>query len=138
MKKILVSIALSTSLFINTANANLPVFDFNGLAQDILSYTEQIKDIMMYEKELEALGVEFGKINSFINKLQDGWNEINNMKDTVSTLTALNNLFNKIDDDCNALAQTSKIFKDAVETNKDNFRDLGVDIAKTKACKMII
>ncbi|MWV60983.1 hypothetical protein DCO58_12025 [Helicobacter saguini] len=131
MKKILISSILSISLSIQTAHANLPVFDFTGLTQQITSYVDQIKEMMMFEKQLAAAGIDLNRINGFINQMQDAWDKMNELKDQVENLTNLENAFSKLQEQCDMLNQEIPQFKDILSKKENLFKGF-LDRAKSK------
>ncbi|MWV61312.1 hypothetical protein DCO58_10265 [Helicobacter saguini] len=138
MKKILISSILSISLSIQTAHANLPVFDFTGLTQQITSYVDQIKEMMMFEKQLAAAGIDLTKINAFVNQLKQGWDEINQMKEQVEQMTNLDNLWNKLQNDCNILKDNQQFANLIKEKAKDYKGLVENKFAEIQACAELI
>lgn len=134
----ILSLTLSTSICMNTTQANMPVFDFSNLSQSVMSYYQQIQDIMMYEKELAAMGIDFSKINSFIHQMQDGWEQLQDMKDKLEHTTNLDNVWNALKNDCNELKKNPQ-FAEMIQQKANAIKGyVESQFAETQACAELL
>lgn len=138
MRKFIISLSLSSVLSINIASANMPVLDFSNLTQNITGYIDQIKEMMMFEKQLAAAGIDLSKINAFVNQLKQGWDEINQMKEQVEQMTNLDNLWNKLQNDCNILKDNQQFANLIKEKAKDYKGLVENKYAEIQACAELI
>lgn len=105
----------------NLAFGNIPVIDFSSITQQISSYITQIQDLMMFEKQLSKLGVDFNQLSSFISSIQDQWNKINNLNDKLQSIqyNALKEMQQKNKQTCDEFANESNFFRDKLEKEKE-------------------
>lgn len=145
MRKFIISAITSSFLMVNTSSAMMPVFDAQALIQDTMSYIQdtqalvnQIKDMMMFDKQLAAMGIDLSQINGFINQMKDSWEQLNEMRDKVENITNLENLWNELQGDCNILKQNSQ-FADMIKEKAKDFKGL-VDskFAEVQACAELV
>ena len=136
MKKTIISIAVASSLYLNSANAGgIPTIDVAAIANQVLDYTQtlkdyaeqikqyeqMVKDTLNFEKQMQELGVD---MNSIYEILGDAQNMISQMQ---SIYEDVKNIPNDIMGDivrvktaCSFLEQNSQFFSHSVKTSSKN------------------
>lgn len=125
-------ILLHTNLF-----ANIPVIDFTSITQQITSYIQQIQDFMMYEKELAKMGVDFNTISSFISSMQDQWNKINDLHNTIQGMNsnALEKMQTETRQTCDEFKNESTYFNEAFRKETENLQKTFTSKGQTLSTK---
>ncbi|EMZ39211.1 hypothetical protein C826_01187 [Helicobacter bilis WiWa] len=134
MKISLKSIVLASLLSLTPAYSNMPVFDFSNLTQAIMEYQEQIKEMIMFEKQLEEMGIDVDRISGFINEIQGAWDSIQNLNEQALNLSGIESLLDGIKSDCDILQEASDTFKDFINEQKKKLKGMDSTLALKQAC----
>ena len=134
MKVSLKSIVLASLLSLTPAYSNMPVFDFSNLTQAIMEYQEQIKEMIMFEKQLEEMGIDVDRISGFISEMQGAWDSIQNLNEQALNLSGIESLLDSIKSDCDILQEASDTFKDFINEQKKKLKGMDSSLALKQAC----
>ena len=134
MKVSLKSIVLASLLSLTPAYSNMPVFDFSNLTQAIMEYQEQIKEMIMFEKQLEEMGIDVDRISGFISEMQGAWDSIQNLNEQALNLSGIESLLDSIKSDCDILQEESDTFKDFINEQKKKLKGMDSSLALKQAC----
>ena len=134
MKVSLKSIVLASVLGLTPAYSNMPVFDFSNLTQAIMEYQEQIKEMIMFEKQLEEMGIDVDRISGFISEMQGAWDSIQNLNEQALNLSGIESLLDSIKSDCDILQEASDTFKDFINEQKKKLKGMDSALALKQSC----
>lgn len=128
------SMILAGLLNLTPAYSNFPVFDFSNLSQAILEYSEQIKQMIMFEKQLKELGIDVDRISGFISEMQGAWDSIQNLNEQALNLSGIESLLDDIKNDCDLFQNESETFKNFINEQKKKLKGVDSTTALKQAC----
>lgn len=128
------SMILAGLLNLTPAYSNFPVFDFSNLSQAILEYSEQIEQMIMFEKQLKELGIDVDRISGFISEMQGAWDSIQNLNEQALNLSGIESLLDDIKNDCDLFQNESETFKNFINEQKKKLKGVDSTTALKQAC----
>lgn len=129
------AVVLSVAISMQQANATgMPVIDIGAITQAVAGYVQQLKDIMMYEKQLEQMGIDLGAINSMLDSLKGGWDDLTNMAENLGNLNNLENVFSSAKSQCESLKSLNKNFANFISETSKELKGVLKENAEAQAC----
>ena len=129
------AVVLSVAISMQQANATgMPVIDIGAITQAVAGYVQQLKDIMMYEKQLEQMGIDLGAINSMLDSLKGGWDDLTNMAENLGNLNNLENVFSSAKSQCESLKSLNQNFANFISETSKELKGVLKENAEAQAC----
>lgn len=89
---------------------------------------------MMYEKQLEQMGIDLGAINSMLDSLKGGWDDLTNMAENLGNLNNLENVFSSAKSQCESLKSLNKNFANFISETSKELKGVLKENAEAQAC----
>ena len=139
MKRMIISVAVASSLFLSSVNASgIPTIDVAAIAQQVMGYTQtlkdyaeqikqyeqMVKDTLNFEKQMQELGVDMnsvyeilGDAQSLISQMQSIYEDVKNLPQDIMGDIA------RVKTACSFLEQNSQFFSHTVKTSSNKIKD---------------
>ncbi len=139
MKKVMLSIATASVLFLNSANASgIPTIDVAAIAQAVTSYTQSlkdyseqikqyeqmVKDTLNFEKQMKEFGVDMSDVNQILGDATKMIDDMKNIYSNVQNIPEdIMGDIARVKTACSFLETNSQFFGHTVKTSSSKIKD---------------